>query len=235
LAAIKIGGALMGLTALQTIVIAATVTMAYSALGGLKGVLLTDLVQWVLAMTGAVLAAIYLVNLPEVGGLSGLLAAPEVQNHRDFWPDFAQLGWRELMPVFVIPLAVQWWAAYYPGAEPGGGGFVVQRMLSAKDERHAVGATFLFNISHYALRPWPWILVALASLVVFPTLESIHTRFPHLPDHIVRNDLAYPAMLTLLPTGLIGLVVTSLAAAYMSTVSTQINWGASIVVNDVYR
>ncbi|HEX7070432.1 MAG TPA: sodium:solute symporter family protein [Rhodothermales bacterium] len=235
LAAIKIGGVLMGLDPWETVLVAATITMVYSALGGLTGVLLTDFLQFLIAMSGAVLAAFYLVNIPEVGGLDALLSSPQVRDHLAFWPSFETMTWQDMVPVFVIPLAVQWWAAYYPGAEPGGGGFVVQRMLSAKDERHAVGATFLFNISHYALRPWPWILVALASLIVFPTLDSIQAQFPHLPEHIIRNDLAYPAMLTLLPSGLMGLVVTSLAAAYMSTMSTQVNWGASIIVNDVYR
>ena len=235
LAAIKIGAVLMGLEPWHTVVVAATVTMIYSTLGGLTGILLTDLFQFVLAMAGSIGAALFVVNLPQVGGLEGLLAAPEVAPHLNFWPPFDRLSWSELLPVFLIPIAVQWWAAYYPGAEPGGGGFAAQRMLAAKNERHALGATFLFNIAHYALRPWPWILVALASIAVFPSLDAIHEQFPHLPEHIVRNDLAYPAMLTLLPAGLLGLVVASLAAAYMSTISTQVNWGASIIVNDVYR
>ncbi|MCC6233479.1 MAG: Na+:solute symporter, partial [Verrucomicrobiales bacterium] len=133
------------------------------------------------------------------------------------------------------PLAVQWWATYYPGAEPGGGGYVVQRILSARDERHAAGATLLFNLMHYAIRPWPWIVVALASMAVFPTVESIKAKFPNVDATIVGHDLAYPAMLTFLPAGLLGLVVASLIAAYMSTMSTQLNWGSSIVVNDLYR
>ena len=234
LAAIKIGGVMMGLTPLETVTVAAGVTMIYSALGGLTGVLLTDLLQFAMAMIGSVLAAIYILDLPEVGGLHQMLANPEVQIRAAFLPSFETMTWQDLIPVFLIPLAVQWWASYYPGAEPGGGGYVVQRMLSAKDEKHAVLATLLFNAAHYALRPWPWILIALASLIVFPDLASIHERFPHLPEHVVRNDLAYSAMLTYLPSGLLGLVVTSLAAAYMSTMSTQVNWGSSIVVNDVY-
>ena len=130
---------------------------------------------------------------------------------------------------------MQWWTAYYPGSKPGGGGYLVQRMLSARNESHALAATLLFNVLHYAMRPWPWILVALASLVVFPGLDDIQQRFPHVPEQVVRNDLAYPAMLTFLPPGLLGLVVTSLAAAYLSTMSTSVNWGSSILVNDVYR
>ena len=234
LAAIKIGGVMMQWSPLQTVLIAASVTVVYSVAGGLTGVLLTDLFQFALAMVGSVGAAVYIVNLPEVGGLGAMLAHPNVQPQLSFLPDFGAMGWKELMPIFIVPLAVQWWSAYYPGSEPGGGGYIAQRMLSAKSERHAVGATLLFNTLHYALRPWPWILVALASLVVFPDVASIGERFPYVAENVVQNDLAYPAMLTFLPSGLLGIVVTSLAAAYMSTMSTQVNWGSSIVVNDVY-
>jgi solute:Na+ symporter, SSS family len=234
LAAIKIGGVLMGLTPLQTVIIAASVTVVYSMLGGLTGVLLTDLVQFVLAMIGSVAAAVYITSLPEIGGLRPLLAHGEIQPYLSFLPPFGEIGWSEVTAVFILPLAVQWWAAYYPGAEPGGGGYIVQRMLSAKNEKHAVGATLLFNVTHYAVRPWPWIVIALASLVVFPDLAALQERFPHVPAHVVRHDMAYPAMLTFLPAGLLGLVVTSLAAAYMSTMSTQVNWGSSIIVNDLY-
>ncbi|MDX1546826.1 MAG: sodium:solute symporter family protein [Rhodothermales bacterium] len=235
LAAIKIGGVMLGWSPLQTVLVAAGVTLAYSALGGLRGVVLTDLVQFVLAMVGSIGAAVYVVGLPEVGGWQALLEHENVQGSLAFWPSFETMTWEQIVPVFVIPLAVQWWAAYYPGAEPGGGSYVVQRMLAARDERHAAGATLLFNALHYALRPWPWIAVALASLVLFPDLDALAARFPDLPEQVVRNDLAYPAMLTFLPAGLLGLVVTSLAAAYMSTMSTQVNWGASILVHDVYQ
>ena len=235
LAAIKIGGVMLGWSKEQTVLIAATITMVYSAMGGLRGVVLTDLIQFAMAMIGSIWATIYILNLPEVGGLANLFQHENVQGALTFLPSFETMTWQDMLPIFLIPIAVQWWAAYYPGAEPGGGGYIVQRMLSAKDEKHAVGATFLFNAAHYALRPWPWILVALASLVVFPDLQSIATQFPHISEDIVRNDLAYPAMLTYLPAGLLGLVVTSLAAAYMSTMSTQVNWGSSIVVHDVYQ
>jgi Na+/proline symporter len=170
-----------------------------------------------------------------VGGLEALFQHPNVEEQLVLFPSLENMSWQKLMPVFIVPLTVQWWAAYYPGAEPGGGGYVVQRMLAAKDEKNAVGATLFFNVTHYALRPWPWILVALASLVVFPDLASLQERFPHMPAHVVQNDMAYPAMLTMLPSGLLGVVVTSLAAAYMSTMSTQVNWGSSIVVNDLYK
>lgn len=235
LAAIKIGSVMFGWPPLRTVTVAALVTMTYSAIGGLRGVVLTDLIQFALAMIGSIGAAVYVLDLPQVGGLEGLLANAKVREAMDFLPDFKTLTWEQVLPVFIVPLAVQWWAAYYPGSEPGGGGYVVQRMLSARNEKQAAGATLLFNTLHYALRPWPWILVALASIVVFPDLASIAARFPHVPEQVVRNDLAYPAMLTFLPAGLLGIVVTSLAAAYMSTVSTQVNWGSSIIVNDIYH
>jgi len=235
LAAIKIGSVMMGWSPLQTVVIAATITMVYSALGGLRGVVLTDMIQFAMAMIGSVWATVHVLNLPEVGGLSAMLSHENVRPALNFLPSFAEGSLEDLVPVFLIPIALQWWAAYYPGAEPGGGGYLAQRMLSARTEREAASATLLFNVLHYAIRPWPWVLVALASLVVFPDLASIAERFPHVPEQVVRNDLAYPAMLTYLPAGLLGLVVTSLAAAYMSTMSSQVNWGSSIVVNDLYH
>ncbi len=235
LAAIKIGTVMFGWSPLQTIAAAASVTLLYSALGGLQGVLLTDLVQFAMAMVGSVAATLYILGLPKVGGLGGLLENPQIADKLSIWPSFESMSWSDLAPVFLIPLLVQWWAAYYPGSEPGGGGYLVQRMLAAKDENHALGATLLFNLLHFAVRPWPWILVALASMVVFPGLEDIQRQFPNVPESVVRNDLAYPAMLTFLPSGLLGLVVTSLAAAYMSTMSTSVNWGSSILVSDIYR
>jgi len=235
LAAIKIGSVMLAWSPVQTVVIAATITMAYSALGGLRGVVLTDMIQFAMAMVGSIWATIYVLNLPEVGGLAGLIQHENVTPFMGFLPSFSELSMDDIVPIFIIPIAIQWWAAYYPGAEPGGGGYLAQRMLSARNEREAAGATLLFNVLHYALRPWPWILIALASLIVFPDLASIAERFPHIPEQVVRNDLAYPAMLTYLPSGLLGLVVTSLAAAYMSTMSSQVNWGSSIVVNDLYH
>ncbi len=233
LAAIKIGGVMLGLSPIETITIASVITVIYTSLGGLRGVIMTDFIQFIMAMVGVVWAAVLVVNLPEVGGLSNLLAHENVSDKLQFIPDFSDT--RQLIPLFIIPIAVQWWSVWYPGAEPGGGGYIVQRVLSAKDEGHAVGATLLFNLAHYALRPWPWILIALASLVVFPDLESIATAFPNVDENIIRHDLAFPAMLTFLPAGLFGLVVASLIAAYMSTISTQLNWGASYIVNDFYK
>ncbi len=235
LAAIKIGGVMFGMDPAKTIAVASVVTVAYSMIGGLSGVLLTDLVQFVIAMVGAIWAAVFIVGMPEVGGLGRLFSDPRVVAKMDIVPNFETTDNNLVMAVFLVPLLVTWWSIYYPGAEPGGGGYVAQRMLAAKNEKHALGACLFFNVMHYALRPWPWILVALASLVVFPDLASIQAKFPHLDPKIVQDDLAYPAMLTFLPPGLMGVMVASLAAAYMSTMSTQVNYGSSIVVNDLYR
>jgi SSS family solute:Na+ symporter len=233
LAAIKIGGIMLGLEPWQTVISAGLVTVTFSAIGGFKGVVYTDLILFFVAMAGAIGAAYYLVNLPEVGGVQALLTHENVIDKIAILPDFDN---REaLITLLIIPLAVQWWSSWYPGAEPGGGGYIAQRMLAAKDENHAIGATFFFNIMHYALRPWPWIIVALASLVVFPDLESIQAAFPNITADKLGNDLAYPAMLTKLPTGLLGLVLASLISAYMSTISTQLNWGSSYIVYDFYK
>jgi len=233
LAAIKIGGVLLGASKYEVVLVAGTVTALYSATSGLWGVVVTDLILFAVAMIGSVAAAWYALAQPEVGGMVGLFSDPAVADKLSLLPDFSD--WRTASTVFIIPIAVQWWSTWYPGAEPGGGGYVAQRMLAAKDESHAMKATLWFNIAHYALRPWPWIIVALASLIVYPTLDSIQAAFPHVDPSIVRNDLAYPAMLVFLPSGLLGLVVASLAAAYMSTISTHLNWGASYIVDDVYR
>ena len=233
LAATKIGGVLLGLDPLVTVLVAGSVAMLYSATSGLWGVVATDLVLFVVAMAGSLAAAWFSLAQPEVGGLTGLLANPGVRDAMNFLPDFSDGS--TAAAIFVIPIAVQWWSAWYPGAEPGGGGYVAQRMLAAKNERESMKATLWFNVAHYGLRPWPWIVVALCSMVVYPELSDIRARFPNLDPSLIGNDLAYPAMLVFLPAGLLGLVVASLAAAYMSTVSTQLNWGASYVVNDFYR
>lgn len=233
LAIVKIGSVMLNMEPTRTLLLASVITVLYSAVGGFKGIILTDFVQFLMAMVGTVWAAIYIVNLPEVGGMEALVSHPNVVGKLSFFPDFNNT--ELLVTVLIIPLAVQWWAAYYPGAEPGGGGYIVQRMLAAKDENNAVGATLFFNIAHYALRPWPWIVVALASLVVFPDLASIKKAFPHVADNIINDDLAYSAMLTYLPAGLVGLILASLMAAFMSTISTHLNWGSSYVVNDFYK
>ena len=233
LAAIKIGGIMLGLEPWQTVIGAGLITVIFSAMGGFKGVVYTDFILFFVAMGGAIGAAYYLVNIPEVGGLEALMADEQVINKLSILPDFNDK--QALITLFVIPLAVQWWSSWYPGAEPGGGGYIAQRMLAAKDENHAIGATFFFNIMHYALRPWPWIIVALASLVIFPDLASIQEAFPTITNDKLGHDLAYSAMLTKLPSGLLGLVLASLIAAYMSTISTQLNWGSSYIVYDFYK
>jgi SSS family solute:Na+ symporter len=233
LAAIKIAGVLLGLDPYVTVVLAALVTMVYSTTSGLWGVVVTDLFQFVLAMIGSFMAAYYAVSHPEVGGLSGLLSSPLVSGKLALLPDFSDPA--AVLVVLIIPLTVQWWSTWYPGSEPGGGGYIAQRMLASRNEKEAMASTLWFNIAHYALRPWPWILVALASLIVYPQLSDIQARFPGVDPSIIGHDLAYPAMLVLIPHGLLGLVVASLAAAYMSTISTHLNWGASYVVDDVYR
>ena len=232
LAAIKIGGVMLGLSPTQTLLIASIVTVVYSSLGGLKGVLLTDFFQFFIAMIGSFGAAYYILDLPEIGSLNNLLSHDVVATKLDFLPDFSNPNM--YIPLFIMPIAIQWWATWYPGAEPGGGGYIAQRMLSAKDEKNAIGATLFFNIAHYALRPWPWILIALASLVIFPQISDLQAAFPHIPVDKLGDDLAYPAMLTFLPTGLVGIVLASLIAAVMSTLSTHLNWGSSYIVNDFY-
>jgi solute:Na+ symporter, SSS family len=233
LAAIKIAGVLLGLDAYATVVLAALVTAVYSTTAGLWGVVMTDLLLFVLAMIGSIAAAYYAVTQPSVGGLEGLVSNPLVKDKLSLLPDFSDRT--AVVAVLIVPLAVQWWSTWYPGSEPGGGGYLAQRMLAARNEKQAMAATLWFNIAHYAVRPWPWILVALASLIVYPELSDIQARLPHVDPSIIRHDLAYPAMLVFVPPGMLGLVVASLAAAYMSTISTHLNWGASYVVDDVYR
>ena len=233
LAFIKIAGVMLGLQPAPALIIAAVVVVIYSGLGGLKSILWTDLFQFSFAMAGAIIAAVYVARSPEIGGLTALFSNPAVAGKLSIIPDISN---PELfLSIFLIPIAVQWWAAWYPGAEPGGGGYIAQRMLSAKNESHAVGATLLFNFFHYALRPWPWIIVGLGSLIVFPDIQSMVTAFPDVAEQYIKNDFAYPAMLReFLPAGILGLVVASLIAAFMSTVASQLNWGSSYLVNDFY-
>ncbi len=232
LALIKYANVLFGISPEMVVLIAGLVAVTLSVSGGLLGVLVTDFFLFILSMTGALCAAWFAVNHMDVGGLSQMMKAPELIGKTGFFPDFSDPD--QYVPILLIPLLIQWWSAWYPGSEPGGGGYIAQRMLAAKDENHATGAAVFFNIAHYALRPWPWILVALASLIVFPDLESMGAALPHVDKTLIQNDLAYPAMLTFLPTGLLGLVVASILAAYISTMSTMLNLGASYVVNDVY-
>ena len=233
LAGIKIGGILLGLSPFECIFYSSLITVLYSTLGGLRSVIYTDLIQFIIAMVGSIWATYYIINLEEVGGLGVMLSHSNVIDKLNFFPSSGDMD--QLLIVLIIPLAVQWWAVWYPGAEPGGGGYIAQRMLSARDEKNAIYSTLLFNITHYVIRPWPWILIALSSLVVFPNLDSIATAFPGVDKSIIGNDIAYPAMLSLLPTGLLGLVLASLIAAFMSTISSHLNWGASYISIDFYK
>lgn len=232
LAGAKIANILLGISQQEALLYSSIIVVIYSSLGGLKGVLITDLIQFIIAMVGSIWATIYILNLPEIGGLSSLLNHEQVAPKLNILPDFSNT--EMLITLFIIPFAVQWWSTWYPGAEPGGGGYIAQRMLAAKNEKHATWATLLFNFAHYAIRPWPWILVGLASIVMFPNLDSLVTTFPNLTPAMQGHDVAYVAMMTYLPAGLIGLVLVSLIAAFMSTISTQLNWGSSYIVNDFY-
>ncbi len=233
LAFIKITTIMLGTDPLPALIIVSILVLVYSTIGGLKSILWTDFFQFIFATGGAVLTAFLVINSPEVGGISNFIQHEAIHDKLRLLPDFSDT--RMVLIVFIIPITIQWWAAWYPGSEPGGGGYIAQRMLSAKSEKHAVGATLIFNFFHYAIRPWPWILVGLSSLIIFPDLQSMAEKFQNVPDQYIQNDIAYPAMLReFLPNGILGLVFASLIAAYMSTVSTHINWGASYLVNDFY-
>ena len=216
----------------RTLVICSVLNVAFAATSGLWGVLVTDFIQFGIAMTGSFAAAYYALQRPEVGGLHGLLAKTSPSVIR-MVPDLS--NWSVALPIFVVPLAVQWWATWYPGAEPGGGSYIAQRMLAARTERDALSGTLLFNVAHYALRPWPWIIVALCSMIVFPTLADLSRALPNVEPRLIGHDLAYPAMLTFLPEGMLGLMIAGLLAAYVSTISTHLNWGTSYLVHDFYR
>lgn len=233
LAIIKILGIMLGIDPLTAVIFSCGVTVLFSAVGGLSAVIWADFILFVIAMAGAIGAAVVVLDLPQVGGLSGLIANEAVRAKMSVLPNFGDKD--AVITLLVIPLVVQWWSAWYPGAEPGGGSFGAQRMFAAKDERNAVGATLFFNFCHYAVRPWPWILVALASIIVYPDLASLKEAFPNLPEHMIKDDMAYPAMLKFLPAGLFGLVLASLFAAFMSTIATLLNLGSSYMVNDFYH
>jgi Na+/proline symporter len=240
LAACKIAGVLFGLERWQTLLGVGVLNVVFAAHSGLWGVLVIDMIQFFIKMSAVIAAAYFAVNAPEVGGLDALIArlsatpGPGGINYLDLLPDFSN-HWDVAVAVFIMPVAVQWWAVWYPGAEPGGGSYVAQRMLASKSERDALGAVLFFNVAHYVLRPWPWILVALASIVVYPELSDLQRALPHVDPRLIGHDIAYPAMLKFLPTGFIGLMVGGLIAANSSTILTHLNWGASYLVHDFYR
>jgi SSS family solute:Na+ symporter len=232
LAAAKIANVLLGWPIAQTLIVCSVLNVAFAATSGLWGVLVTDFIQFGIAMTGSFAAAVYALRRPEVGGLDGLIEKINPST-LEMVPDLGR--WEVALPIFVVPLAVQWWSTWYPGSEPGGGSYIAQRMLAARTERDALSGTLLFNFAHYALRPWPWILVALSSILVFPTVADIGRALPHVDPGLLGNDMAYSAMLTFLPAGMLGLMVAGLLAAYVSTISTHLNWGTSYLVHDFYR
>ena len=232
LAAAKIAAVMLGWPMWQTLVICAALNIAFAATSGLWGVLVTDFIQFGIAMAGSFAAAYFALKQPQVGGLSGLVQRLD-PGTLSLIPDFGD--WGMTLSVLVIPLTVQWWSVWYPGAEPGGGSYIAQRMLASKSERDALAGTLFFNVAHYALRSWPWIIVALASILVYPTLADIGRTFPYVDPALIGHDMAYPAMLRFLPVGWLGLMVAGLLAAYVSTISTHLNWGTSYLVHDFYR
>lgn len=232
LAASKIASVVLGWPMTRTLVICALLNIAFAATSGLWGVLVTDFIQFGIAMTGSFATAYYALKQPEVGGLTGLFQKIDPKT-LSLLPDFGD--WGMTLSVLVIPIAVQWWSVWYPGAEPGGGSYIAQRMLAARSERDALAGTLLFNAAHYALRPWPWIIVGLASMVIYPNLSDIERTFPYVDPGLIGHDMAYPAMLRFLPAGFMGLMIAGLLAAYVSTLSTHLNWGTSYLVHDFYR
>lgn len=218
---------LFGLSSAMVVVAALILMVAvYSLLSGLWGVVVTDFIQFGIAMVGSILLAIFVLRVPEVGGMSGLMS--QLPDHTfSFFPSLANAasgaGVLTLsFTAFFAYVGVQWWSSWYPGAEPGGGGYIAQRMMSAKDEKNATFATLWFTIAHYCLRPWPWIIVALASLVLYPNLTDAREGFV-----MVMRDV--------LPPGILGLMLAAFFAAFMSTFSTQLNWGTSYLVHDFWR
>jgi solute:Na+ symporter, SSS family len=240
LAACKIAGILFGFSMWETLVAVGLLNVFFAAYSGLWGVLVIDMVQLVFMMAAVIAAAYFAVNAPGVGGMSGLIEkvsameGPGGINFLNMMPDFAN-HWDIAVAVFIMPIAVQWWSVWYPGSEPGGGSFIAQRMLASKSERDSLGAVLFFNVAHYVLRPWPWIIVALASLIVYPTLGDIQEAFPHVSPGLINHDIAYPAMLKFLPVGFAGLMLGGMIAAHSSTITTLLNWGGSYLVHDGYR
>ena len=240
LAACKIAGVLFGLERWQTLAFVGALNVVFAAHSGLWGVLVIDMIQFFIKMTAVIAAAYFALRAPQVGGLDGLISklsairGPGGIDYLRVLPDFSN-NWDIAVAVFIMPIAVQWWAVWYPGAEPGGGSYTAQRMLASKSERDALGAVLFFNVAHYVLRPWPWIIVALASILVYPELSDIQRAFPALDPRLLGHDIAYPAMLKFLPAGFVGLMVGGLIAANSSTILTHLNWGASYLVHDFYR
>jgi Na+/proline symporter len=262
LAACKIGNILFGLAAWQTILVCGLLNVFFAAHSGLWGVLVIDMAQFFIKMTAVVAAAYF--SLIEVARRTGAGDSAVAGLHKlvqtlgsqqvnlsaagqpvmsptnghgqpilDIMPNFSM--WDLSLMIFIMPVAIGWWSNWYPGAEPGGGSYIAQRMLASKSEKDSLGGVLFFNLAHYVLRPWPWIITALCSIIIFPDLKSIQSAFPHADQALIGHDSAFPAMLTFLPTGFVGLMVGGLIAANSSTILTHLNWGSSYLVHDFYR
>ena len=233
LAAVKIGVVLFGIEPSTIYWVTVVAAVVYTFFGGIRGVIWTDFFLFLVIMAGAVAAMVYGLRLPEVGGMAGIVANPETAKRLSILPDFS--SWDTLLVAFVIPLAVQWWNVWKAGSEPGGGGYIVQRMLTAKSETHALGGTLFFNVLNWVIRPWPWYVVGLCSVIVYPDLASIQAAFPKVDPALIHGDMAYPAMLTKVPNGWLGLVAASMMGALFSTVAAHLNLGSAYVVNDFWK
>ncbi len=240
LAAVKTANILFGLDRWQTLLMVGSLNVVFATYAGLWGVLVIDMIQFFIKMSAVIAAAYFAVMSPQIGGRGPLMAqlaarrGPDGLDYTTFLPDFSS-NWDLAIAVFIMPIAVQWWAVWYPGSEPGGGSYIAQRMLASKTEKDALKSVLFFNFAHYVLRTWPWILVALCSLIVYPELADIQRAFPDLDPRLLGHDIAYPAMLRFLPAGFAGLMVGGLIAANSSTILTHLNWGASYLVHDFYR
>lgn len=233
LGAIKIGVVLFGVPAWVILLVTGVISFLYSCLSGIRGTIYTDFFLFTVVMIGAFVVMHFSVNNPAVGGWSNLMNNPEVTSRLSFFPDFSDKD--ALIAIFIIPIAVQWWNVWYSGSEPGGGGYIVQRMLTAKNSKHAVGGTLFFNVLNYALRPWPWYIAAFASILIFPNLDSIAKALPSVDSSLIRDDMAYPALIMTVPNGWVGLVAASLMGALFSTIAAQISMGANYVTNDIWK
>ena len=232
LAATKIANIVLGWPMERTLLVCGVMTIFFASVSGLWGVLVTDSLQFTITMSGTFAVAYFALKQPEVGGLTGLFAKVDPKS-LNLLPDFGD--WSVALAAFIIPITIQWWSVWYPGAEPGGGSYIAQRMLASRSERDAVTGTLLFNVMHYAVRPWPWIIVALSSTLIYPQLPDIARRFPYVEPSLIGHDMAYPAMMRFLPAGFLGFVVAGTLAAYRSTIETHLNWGTSYLVHDFYR
>ncbi|HEY7684936.1 MAG TPA: sodium:solute symporter family protein [Gemmatimonadales bacterium] len=232
LAAAKIANIVLGWPMEKTLILMGVVTVFFASVSGLWGVLVTDSIQFGITLTATFALAYFALSQPEVGGISGLIAQIDPKTLQ-LVPDFGD--WGLTLSVLIIPLTIQWWSVWYPGAEPGGGSYIAQRMLASRTEKDAVIGTLLFNVMHYALRPWPWILVALASTLIYPQLSDIARAFPYVDPKLIGNDMAYPAMYRFLPAPFLGFMVAGMLASYRSTIETHLNWGTSYLVHDFYR